>query len=36
MKRPVQKAIGEAEGSHVQTLKGVPADARQKMAAQGA
>jgi arylsulfatase len=30
--RAVQKAIGEAEGSHVQALKGALADAQQKMA----
>jgi uncharacterized membrane protein len=31
--RTVQKAIGEAEGRHVQALKGAIADAQQKMAA---
>ena len=36
VKRPVQKAIGEAEGSHVQAFNGAPADAQQKMAAQAA
>ena len=30
--RPIQKAIGEAEGRHVQALKGAIADAQQKMA----
>ncbi len=30
--RAVEKAIGEAEGSHVQALKGALADAQQKMA----
>ena len=30
--RAVQKAIGEAEGSHVKALKGALADAQQKMA----
>jgi arylsulfatase len=30
--RAVQKVIGEAEGSHVQALKGALADAQQKMA----
>ena len=29
--RAVQKALGEAEGSHVQALKGALADAQQKM-----
>ena len=36
VKRPVQKAIGEAEGSHVKALKGALADAQQKMTSQGA
>jgi uncharacterized membrane protein len=31
--RAVKKAIGEAEGKHVQALKGAIADAQQKMAA---
>ena len=31
--RAIQKAIGEAEGRHVQALKGAIADAQQKMAA---
>lgn len=31
--RAVQKAIGEAEGRHVQALKGAIADAQQKIAA---
>jgi uncharacterized membrane protein len=30
--RAVQKAVGEAEGHHVQALKGAIADAQQKMA----
>lgn len=30
--RAVQKVVGEAEGSHVQALKGALADAQQKMA----
>ena len=30
--RAVEKAIGEAEGSHVQALRGALADAQQKMA----
>ena len=30
--RAVQKAVGEAEGSHVKALKGALADAQQKMA----
>ena len=34
--RAVQKAIGEAEGRHVQALKGALADAQQKMAEEGA
>jgi len=34
--RAVQKALGEAEGRHVQALKGALADAQQKMAAGGA
>ena len=33
--RAVKKAIGEAEGNHVQALKGALADAQQKMAEQG-
>ena len=33
--RAVQKAVGEAEGSHVKALKGAIADAQQKMAASG-
>jgi uncharacterized membrane protein len=33
--RAVQKAIGEAEGSHVKALKGALADAQQKMAEAG-
>jgi len=32
----VQKAIGEAEGSHVKALKDALDDAQQKLAAQGA
>ncbi len=32
VKRAVQKTVGEAEGSHVQALKGALADAQQKMA----
>ena len=34
--RAVQKAKGEAEGSHVKALKGALAEAQQKMAQQGA
>ena len=34
--RAVEKAIGEAEGSHVEALKGALADAQEKMAAEGA
>jgi uncharacterized membrane protein len=34
--RAVEKAIGEAEGRHVEALKGALADAQEKMAAQGA
>jgi hypothetical protein len=34
--RPVQKAIGEAEGRHVQALKGAIADAQEKMAEKSA
>jgi hypothetical protein len=34
--RAVQKAIGEAEGNHVQALKGALADAQQKMAERSA
>jgi len=30
--RAVQKAVGEAEGHHVQALKGALADAQEKMA----
>ena len=30
--RAVQKTVGEAEGSHVQALKGALADAQNKMA----
>ena len=33
--RAVEKAIGEAEGRHVQALKGALADAQKKMAEQG-
>jgi uncharacterized membrane protein len=33
--RAVQRAIGQAEGGHVQALKGALADAQQKMAEQG-
>ena len=33
MTRAVKKTIGEAEGRHVQALKGALADAQQKMAA---
>ena len=36
MTRAVQKAIGEAEGNHVQALKGALADAQQKMAEESA
>ena len=36
VKRPEQKAIGDAEGRHFQALNGALADAQQKMAAQGA
>ena len=32
MTRAVQKVVGEAEGHHVQALKGALADAQQKMA----
>jgi predicted RNA-binding protein YlqC (UPF0109 family) len=32
----LQKVIGEAEGRHVQALKGALADAQQKMAESGA
>ena len=35
MTRAVQKAVGEAEGRHVQALKGALADAQQKMAESG-
>jgi hypothetical protein len=31
--RAINKAVGEAEGHHVQALKGAIADAQQKMAA---
>jgi hypothetical protein len=31
----VEKVVGEADGSHVQALKGGLADAQQKMAASG-
>ena len=34
--RAVEKAIGEAEGRHVEALKGALADAQKKMAQQGA
>jgi uncharacterized membrane protein len=34
--RALQKVIGEAEGRHVQALKGALADAQQKMAESGA
>ena len=34
--RAVQKAVGEAEGSHVKALKGALADAQQKMSEKGA
>jgi uncharacterized membrane protein len=33
--RAVEKVVGEAEGSHVQALKGALADAQQKMAESG-
>ncbi len=33
--RAIQKAVGEAEGSHVKALKGAIADAQQKMATEG-
>ena len=36
VKRAVEKAIGEAEGGHVEALKGALADAQKKMAQQGA
>ena len=36
VKRAVQKAIGEADGRHVEALKGALADAQKKMAQQGA
>ena len=35
MTRAVQKAVGEAEGSHVKALKGALADAQKKMAEEG-
>jgi hypothetical protein len=31
--RAIKKVVGEAEGHHVQALKGAIADAQQKMAA---
>ena len=34
--RAINKAVGEAEGHHVQALKGAIADAQQKMAESGA
>ena len=34
--RAIKKAVGEAEGHHVQALKGAIADAQQKMAGSGA
>ena len=36
MTRPIKKVVGEAEGHHVQALKGTIADAQQKMAESGA
>jgi len=36
VKRAVKKVVGEAEGHHVQALKGAIADAQQKMADGGA
>jgi uncharacterized membrane protein len=33
--RAIQKVVGEADGHHVQALKGAIADAQQKMAEQG-
>ena len=33
--RAIQKVVGEAEGKHVQALKGAIADAQKKMAEQG-
>ena len=36
MTRAIQKVVGEAEGHHVQALKGAIADAQQKMAETGA
>ena len=33
--RAIQKAVGEAEGHHVQALKGAIADAQKKMAEEG-
>ena len=36
MTRAIKKVVGEAEGHHVQALKGALADAQQKMAAGGA
>ncbi|MGO8981230.1 MAG: hypothetical protein ACLQER_18420 [Streptosporangiaceae bacterium] len=34
--RAIKKVVGEAEGHHVQALKGAIADAQQKMAESGA
>jgi hypothetical protein len=34
--RAIKKVIGEAEGHHVQALKGAIADAQQKMTESGA
>ena len=36
VKRAIKKVVGEAEGHHVQALKGAIADAQQKMADEGA
>ena len=36
MKRAIKKVVGEAEGHHVEALKGAIADAQQKMADGGA
>ena len=36
MTRAIKKVVGEAEGHHVQALKGALADAQQKMAEDGA
>jgi hypothetical protein len=33
--RAIKKVVGEAEGHHVQALKGAIADAQQKMAESG-